>query len=99
MKEFKSRTNAGKIKVRGIFKTTLFAFNVGIAINFGRILRYLSKLGILTINLTKNIAVCDIFSKLFERIKFNIVNFAINRIILNYFLIIRFSATSSSGGF
>ncbi len=40
MKEFKSRTSNGKTKVRGIFKTTLFAFNTGIAINFGRIYRY-----------------------------------------------------------
>ncbi len=43
MKEIKSRTNAGKLKVRGLFKTKLFALNVGIAINFGRIYRYLIK--------------------------------------------------------
>ena len=42
MKEFKTRTRNGKIKVRGIFKTNLFAFNVGIAINFGRIYRYIA---------------------------------------------------------
>jgi hypothetical protein len=40
MKQFKTRTQNGKTKVRGIFKTTLFAFNVGIAINFGRIYMY-----------------------------------------------------------
>ena len=43
MKEIKTRTNAGKLKVRGLFKTKLFALNVGIAINFGRIYRYLIK--------------------------------------------------------
>jgi hypothetical protein len=43
MKEFKIRTRNGKTKVRGLFKTSLFAFNVGIAINFGRIYRYLIK--------------------------------------------------------
>lgn len=41
MKEIKTRTNAGKLKVRGLLKTERFAFNVGIAINFGRIYRYL----------------------------------------------------------
>ncbi len=42
MKEFKTRTQNGKTKVRGRFKTMLFAFNVGIAINFGRLYRYLA---------------------------------------------------------
>ncbi|HEY5511061.1 MAG TPA: hypothetical protein VIK10_08535 [Prolixibacteraceae bacterium] len=41
MKEFKARTQGGKTKVRGQFKTSLFAFNTGIAINFGRIFRYI----------------------------------------------------------
>jgi len=41
MKEFKTRTNNGKVKVRGLFKTSIFAFTIGIAINFGRIFRYL----------------------------------------------------------
>lgn len=41
MKEFKSRASAGKLKVRGHFKTSLFAF-IGIAINFGRIYRYIA---------------------------------------------------------
>ncbi len=43
MKEFKYRTNGGKLKVRGLFKASLFAFNVGIAVNFGRIYRYLAQ--------------------------------------------------------
>jgi hypothetical protein len=41
MNEFKMPTRCGKIKVRGLFKTMLFAFNMGIAINFGRIYRYI----------------------------------------------------------
>ena len=42
MKEYKARTNGGKIKVRGLFKTSIFAFCVGIAINFGRIYRHIA---------------------------------------------------------
>jgi len=42
MKEFKSRAPGGKLKVRGLFKTSLFAFSAGIAINFGRIYRYVA---------------------------------------------------------
>lgn len=41
MNEYKVKTRNGKLKVRGLFKTSLFAFTVGIAINFGRIFRYL----------------------------------------------------------
>ncbi len=41
IKEFKCKTKAGKLKVRGIFKTSLFAFAMGISINFGRIYRLL----------------------------------------------------------
>jgi len=43
MKEIKCKTRGGKLKVRGLFQTKLFAFEVGIAINFGRIFRYLTK--------------------------------------------------------
>ena len=43
MKEFKTRTRNGKTKVRGLFKTSLFAFNAGIAINFGRMYRYITE--------------------------------------------------------
>lgn len=46
MKQFKTRTQNGKTKVRGMLKTTLFAFNVGIAINFGRIYRYVIENGL-----------------------------------------------------
>jgi hypothetical protein len=45
MNEFKIRTPGGKLKVRGLFKATLFAFNSGIAINFGRIYRYIVQNG------------------------------------------------------
>ncbi len=43
MNEFKIRTSGGKLKVRGLFKTTLFAFNTGIAINFGRVYRFIAQ--------------------------------------------------------
>jgi hypothetical protein len=46
MNEFKIRTPGGKLKVRGLFKATLFAFNSGIAINFGRIYRYIVQKGL-----------------------------------------------------
>ncbi len=42
MNEFKCRTNGGKLKVRGLFKTSVFAYSVAIAINFGRIFRYIT---------------------------------------------------------
>jgi hypothetical protein len=45
MNEFKIRTPGGKLKVRGLFKATLFAFNAGIAINFGRIYRFMARNG------------------------------------------------------
>ena len=40
VREFKSRTENGKLKVRGTFQTRLFAFTTAIAVNFGRIVRY-----------------------------------------------------------
>ncbi|MDD4425204.1 MAG: transposase [Mariniphaga sp.] len=46
MNEFKIRTPGGKLKVRGLFKATLFAFNTGIAINFGRIYRFVAQNGL-----------------------------------------------------
>lgn len=45
MNEFKIRTPNGKLKVRGLFKASLFAFNTGIAINFGRIYRFVAQNG------------------------------------------------------
>lgn len=35
--------NKGKLKVRGKFKTEVYAYTMGIAINFGRIFRYIGK--------------------------------------------------------
>jgi len=40
--EFTCRMPGGKLKVRGYFKTSLFAYAVGISSNFGRIFRYLT---------------------------------------------------------
>jgi DDE family transposase/transposase-like protein DUF772 len=43
VKEFKTKMPMGKLKVRGYFKTRVFAFSAAFAINFGRIYRYISK--------------------------------------------------------
>lgn len=40
--EFTRKMNNRKLKVRGTFKAEIFAFAVGISVNFGRIYRYLS---------------------------------------------------------
>ncbi|HED38666.1 MAG TPA: DDE transposase [Ignavibacteria bacterium] len=40
--EFKRKMHSGKLKVRGYFKTTVFAFSMAISINFGRIFRHIS---------------------------------------------------------
>ena len=40
VREFKRRTENGKLKVRGTFQTRLFAFSTAIAINFGRMFRH-----------------------------------------------------------
>jgi hypothetical protein len=44
VREFKRRTENGKLKVRGTFRTRIFAFSSAIAINFGRIYRYESRM-------------------------------------------------------
>jgi len=64
MNEFKIRTQGGKLKVRGLFKATLFAFNSGIAINFGRIYRFIAQNG-LTEGFDPSIpaVLCDIMLK------------------------------------
>lgn len=41
MKEFVGKTKNHKLKVRGIFKARLFVYAAAVAINFGRIFRYL----------------------------------------------------------
>ena len=45
IKSFKEKTRAGKLKVRGLFKASLFAFLRGISINFARIYRFLTEEG------------------------------------------------------
>ncbi len=68
MKEFKARAPGGKIKVRGLFKTSLFAYSVGIAINFGRIYRH-----IMVNNIDNDLintgfsSISDFFVKIFAR--------------------------------
>ena len=57
IKEFKVKTKAGKLKVRGIFKTSLFAFAMGISINFGRIYRLLESQGVNFINFLTTFAI------------------------------------------
>ncbi len=42
--EFTRKCDNHKLKVRGIFKTEIFAFATGISINFGRIARYMASL-------------------------------------------------------
>jgi hypothetical protein len=74
MKEFKSRTQNGKTKVRGQFKTSLFAFNVGIAINFGRIFRYIIEYDLIN-NLFSQIAL----SIMKYLLKFNPIIFKIRK--------------------
>ena len=86
MKEFKTRTNAGKIKVRGEFKTSLFAFNVGIAINFGRIFRYLSKMNIFPDNLNGYYGLCMVYSKIKAQFKLYITYFLLIRLTKIYSL-------------
>lgn len=39
IKEFTCKMPGGKLKVRGAFKTSIFAYSMGISINFGRIFR------------------------------------------------------------
>ena len=41
--EFKRKMQNGKLKVRGAFRSSVFAFSMGISINFGRIYRYINK--------------------------------------------------------
>jgi len=40
--EFTRKMNNRKLKVRGLFKAEIFAFAIGISVNFGRIYRYIS---------------------------------------------------------
>ncbi len=41
--EFVCKLRKGKLKVRGAFKTAIFAYTMGISVNFGRIYRFIQK--------------------------------------------------------
>jgi len=97
MKEFKTRASGGKIKVRGLFKTSLFAYSVGIAINFGRIYRYITVNNIDN-DLINNVfsAISNIFVKIFPKnrsSKFITQIFEFFRELSNKISNMRFSAT------
>ncbi len=103
MKEFKSRTSGGKIKVRGLFKASLFAFSVGIAINFGRIYRYIDDNNLVNYLLTQ---VHLIINRICDCIKLknHFLNFYFHKIrfcwrIEKKFSNMLFSGTLNFGGF
>ena len=103
MKEFKARAPGGKIKVRGLFKTSLFAYSVGIAINFGRIYRH-----IMANNIDNDLintgfsSISDIIAGIFARNHFsNFITriFEFFRELSNGSPNMRFSATLNFEGF
>ena len=68
IKEFtKPFNHKGKLRVRGLFKTMMYGFSMGISINFGRIYRYLTVnpnlYGLLGLIRYEN---CLIFKNLFQ---------------------------------
>lgn len=73
IKEFKGKTKAGKLKVRGIFKTSLFAFAMGISINFGRIYRLLESQGVNFSHFLINFAILVFQMIFFEKLSPNTV--------------------------
>jgi hypothetical protein len=89
MNEFKIRTPGGKLKVRGLFKATLFAFNSGIAINFGRIYRYIVQNGFtdgidpLTPDVLNSIMLIKM--RLLQKISIFVRNFFVRWFSLGYF--------------
>ena len=89
MNEFKIRTPNGKLKVRGLFKANLFAFNTGIAINFGRIYRFVAQNGpINRLNLSIASVFQDIMSNMADlllRIKIFSRDFIVHRFCWKYF--------------
>lgn len=99
MKEFKTRTNAGKTKLRGLFKTSLFAFNVGIAINFGRIFRYLTQKSNSLRKTAQNLNIFEIFVSIVKNNNSYVQIFATYRTKVKCFLNMRFSATLDLVGF
>ena len=96
MNEFKYRTKNGKTKVRGLFKTSLFAFNMGIAINFGRIFRYIVKydlnndfFSLKSVAFLKNLLKTDHLSMIFGKQNACQSNFGIFPWYAKYFLNLR----------
>ncbi len=72
--EFRQEMNhKGKLKVRGAFKTEVYAYTRGIGINFGRIFRYLKKkdrlLWQMGIFITLIKIICGIFKKMTRKIR------------------------------
>ena len=62
VREFCGMKTDGKLKVRGNFKTSVFAFMGAVAINFGRIYRNLTQLD------EKNDKISLFFHKIFEKL-------------------------------
>ena len=70
--EFSRKMHNKKLKVRGFFKTTIFAFTMAISINFGRIFRYL-------VDLTDNFIHFVNYSSHYVKEQFNnFINFALH---------------------
>jgi IS5 family transposase len=75
--EFTNKFRKRKLKIRGFFKTTVFAYTVAVAVNFGRIYRYLLKNGqgqqpgpSLSLSLASLKAfICSFFSWFFKDLK------------------------------
>ena len=103
MKEFKTRAPGGKIKVRGLYKTSLFAYSVGIAINFGRIYRYITDNNIDNDLINNGFsAINSIFGKILAQNHFlNFITriFEFFRELSNKILNMRLSATLNFEGF
>jgi hypothetical protein len=80
--EFTCRLRKKKLKVRGTFKTLVFAFSMGAAVNFGRIYRYIAANPGLFAQIL--VSPCTIFK---ERMRcyFDIARFYINQILKNDF--------------
>lgn len=66
--EFTHKMNNHKLKVRGAFKATLFAFSVAITINFGRIYRYSKNINGNLGNNNPFISAIYVFIKIFQAI-------------------------------
>jgi len=61
IKEFTCRMSGKRIRVRGNFKTSLFAYGVAIGINFGGIRRFTQK------NEARELVIVSIYMRIFTR--------------------------------